>query len=519
MKTRPPLPAAGREPPPPDRPMTGDTLWGHPRGLYILFFTELWERFSFYGMRALLIFYLTRHFLYSGEDSALLYGSYLALVFLSPLLGGYLADRWLGQRKAVLFGGLVIAAGHILLGVEDVLGSTGAGEQPFWIGLSLIVVGTGFLKANISALVGKLYGRDDPRRDAAYTLFYMGINIGGMAGPLICGLLGETLGWSYGFGAAAVGMIAGVIVFARGRRHLPPGGEPPDPAALAAPVLGVRREWLIYAGALPFTLLGWVLLVSPRITGTLLAAGGLLVGLLLVWTALARLAGEERRRLLYALALIVVQPVFWGLYEQSGSSLNLFIDRHVDRVVLGYDVPASVFQALPSFFVCLTALPFAALWLRLARHGRMPAPLASFGFAIMMVGGGFVLMAAAQWLPAGQKVPLAFVLLLFLCHVIGEMCLSPVGLSAMSRFAPRDMASFLMGAWFLATAAGNFTAGVIAAAIGGGAAGGGDRAAILAAYLRIGLVAAAIGALVLLAGLWIGRRLNRTAGRSTAAAG
>ena len=500
--------------------MEGDTFWGHPKGLYILFFTEMWERFSFYGMRALLIFYLTRHFLYSSEDSALLYGSYLALVFLSPLLGGYLADRWLGQRKAVLFGGLVIASGHILLGAEDLLGGTAAAL--FWIGLALIVVGTGFLKANISALVGKLYGERDPRRDSAYTLFYMGINIGGMIGPLICGLLGETLGWGYGFGAAAIGMIAGVIVFARGRRHLPPGGEPPDPAALAASVLGVRREWLIYASALPLTLLGWVLLISPRITGTLLAAGGLLVGLLLVWIALARLAGEERRRLLYALALIVVQPVFWGLYEQSGSSLNLFIDHHVDRVVLGHVVPASVFQALPSFFVCLTALPFAALWLRLARHGRMPAPLGSFGFAIVMVGGGFVLMAAAQWLPAGQKVPLAFVLLLFLCHVIGEMCLSPVGLSAMSRFAPRNMASFLMGAWFLATAAGNFTAGVIASvigAMGSGAAEGGDRAAILDAYLRIGLVAMAIGALILLASLWIGQRLRRTADRSPAAAG
>lgn len=474
-----------------------EMLWGHPKGLYVLFFTELWERFSFYGMRALLIFYLTRHFLYSGEQSGLLYGSYLALVFLSPMIGGYLADRWLGQRKAVLFGGLVIASGHITLGLEDALGASA--QAVFWIGLSLIVVGTGFLKANISALVGKLYAAHDPRRDSAYTLFYMGINLGGAIGPVICGLLGETLGWGYGFGAAAIGMIAGVAVFARGKRHLLGGGEAPDPAALAQPILGIKREWLIYGLTLPLTLLSWLLLISPKLTGTLLAVGGLLVGLLLVWIALARLVGEERRKLLYALALIVIQPVFWGLYEQSGSSLSLFIDHHVNRMILGHEVPASVFQALPPFFVCLIALPFAALWLRLAKAGRMPTPISSFAFGIIMVGGGFVLMTLAQWVPADQKVPLAFIFLLFLCHAIGEMCLSPVGLSAMSRFAPRHMLSFLMGTWFLATAAGNFSAGVIASVIEamGGGANGGDRTIILDAYLRIGLVAAAIGLAVL----------------------
>ncbi len=486
-----------------------EMLWGHPKGLYVLFFTELWERFSFYGMRALLIFYLTRHFLYSGEQSGLLYGSYLALVFLSPMIGGYLADRWLGQRKAVLFGGLVIASGHIVLGLEDALGATA--QSTFWIGLSLIVVGTGFLKANISTMVGKLYAAHDPRRDSAYTLFYMGINLGGAIGPVVCGLLGETLGWGYGFGAAAIGMIAGVIVFTRGKRHLLGGGEAPDPAALAQRVFGVKREWLIYGLTLPLTLLSWLLLISPRLTGTLLAVGGLLIGVLLVWIALARLAGDERRKLLYALALIVVQPVFWGLYEQSGSSLNLFIDHHVNRTILGFDVPASVFQALPPFFVCLIALPFAALWLRLAKADRMPTPLSSFGFGIIMVGGGFVLMAAAQLAPANQKVPLAFILLLFLCHAIGEMCLSPVGLSAMSRFAPRHMASFLMGTWFLATAAGNFSAGVIASvieAMGGGGANGGDRTIILDAYLRIGLVAAGIGALVMVVNIGAQRLLR-----------
>jgi POT family proton-dependent oligopeptide transporter len=479
----------------------GESLWGHPKGLYILFFTELWERFSFYGMRALLIFYLTRHFFYSGSQSGLLYGAYIGLVFLSPMIGGYLADRWLGQRKAVLFGGLVIASGHILLGTEEFLGGSPVALPVFWIALALIVVGTGFLKANISALVGQLYGRHDPRRDPAYTLFYMGINIGGALGPLICGLLGEMLGWSYGFGAAAIGMIAGVIVFARGRRHLLGRGEPPDPAALMQPVLGVRREWLIYASTLPLTLLSWALLVTPRLTGTLLAVGGVLIGVLLLYIAIARLAGEDRRKLLYALALILIQPVFWGLYEQSGSSLSLFIDSHVNRMILGFEVPASVFQGLPPLFVCLIALPFAALWLRLAKANRMPTPLSSFGFGIFMVGGGFVLMAAAQILvPADQKVPLAFIILLFLCHAVGEMCLSPVGLAAMSRLAPRNMLSFMVGTWFLATAAGNFSAGVIASVIEamGGGARGGDRAIILDAYLRIGLVAAGIGAVVLL---------------------
>ncbi|BBD03166.1 MULTISPECIES: oligopeptide:H+ symporter [Sphingobium] len=307
-------------------------------------------------------------------------------------------------------------------------------------------------------------------------------------------------------------MIAGVVVFARGKRHLLGGGEAPDPAALAQPILGIKREWLIYGLTLPLTLLSWLLLISPKLTGTLLAVGGLLVGLLLVWIALARLVGEERRKLLYALALIVIQPVFWGLYEQSGSSLSLFIDHHVNRMILGHEVPASVFQALPPFFVCLIALPFAALWLRLAKAGRMPTPISSFAFGIIMVGGGFVLMALAQWVPADQKVPLAFIFLLFLCHAIGEMCLSPVGLSAMSRFAPRHMLSFLMGTWFLATAAGNFSAGVIASVIEamGGGANGGDRTIILDAYLRIGLVAAAIGVAVLVVNVGAQRWLRPT---------
>ena len=499
-----------------------DTLWGHPKGLYVLFFTEMWERFSFYGMRALLIFYLTKHFLFSGEQSGLFYGAYIALVFLSPMIGGYLADRWLGQRKAVMFGGIVIAAGHIVLGAEDILNGSPSALPAFWLGLALIVVGTGFLKANISALVGQLYAQHDPRRDSAYTLFYMGINIGGAVGPIVCGLLGEMLGWSYGFGAAAIGMILGLIVFARGKRYLLGRGEPPDPVHLARPIIGVSREWLIYASVLPLTLLSWALLVSPRATGVLLAAGGGLIGLALIYIAVARLEGTERRKLLYALLLLVIQPVFWGLYEQSGSSLNLFIDNHVDRVILGFEVPASVFQSLPPLGVCLLAIPFAALWLRLARLGRTPTPLSNFGFAIIMVGAGFVVMAAAQLLvPGDQKMPLLFILLLFLCHATGEMCLSPVGLSAMSSFAPRHMLSFLMGAWFLATAAGNFSAGVIASVIEamGGRHGGADRAVVLDAYLRIGLVAVAIGGTVLIAGLFVGRALRRTADRSPLAAG
>ncbi|WBQ18398.1 peptide MFS transporter [Sphingobium yanoikuyae] len=493
--------------PPADHHATA-TFLGHPRGLFILFFTELWERFSFYGMRALLIFYLTKQFLFSDERAGMLYGAYIALVFVSPLVGGWLADRYLGARKAVLFGGIVIACGHILLGLDALGGDRESATRIFLAGMAVIVVGTGFLKANVSVLVGQLYPRDDMRRDPAYTIFYMGINLGGALGPLVCGLLGETIGWSWGFGAAALGMILGIIVFVMGRPLLQGQGEAPDPAWLASPLFGIPREYWLYASAMPFTAAMLALLASPATVGYLLSASGFAMGIGLVAYACLKLDPAARGRLLVAIFLLVVQPVFWGLFEQTGSSLNLFIDRHVDRTMFGITVPASLFQAVGPFSIFLLAPFFAWLWLKLGRRGLEPSAPAKFGLAIIQVGAGFLLLVGAGMMLPGAKMPMLFILLLYLLHTMGELCLSPVGLAAMSRLSPPHMLGLMMGTWFLATAGGNFMSGVIAAAIGASA--GADQAStVLAAYGRIGGLAMLIGLAVLALSPWIGRLMKQ----------
>ncbi|MCI4589874.1 peptide MFS transporter [Sphingobium sp. BYY-5] len=462
----------------------GKSWLGHPRGLFLLFFVEMWERFSFYGMRALLIFYLTQHFLFSDRDASYAYGAYMSLIYISPLMGGYLADRYLGQRKAVLFGGIVIAIGHLILGMEsDNAGSMGLGL--FWLGLATVITGTGFLKSSASALVGQLYPRDDMRRDPAYTIFYMGINVGGTIGPIICGYLGQVWGWHWGFGAASVGMTAGALGFAFCKPMLQGKGEPADPVRLAEKVGGlISREWLVYLLSLLAIPVCWFLIQNHNIVGWGLGiAGPLMVGYIL-WEAFGRLHGADRHRMLAALFLLVINPIFWGLYEQTGSSLNLFADRYTDRTMLGVDVPASVFQSLNAAYILIFGPVMAGLWIWLARRGWEPSTPAKFGIAIVLVGVGFLVLDAGTGAP-GTLTPILFIFLLYLCHTIGELCLSPVGLSAMSSLAPSRMVGLMMGIWFLAMALGEYAAGVISAATGN-AEGVASRDAMLAVFDSIG---------------------------------
>ncbi len=475
----------------------GRTLLGHPRGLFLLFFMEMWERFSFYGMRALLIFYLTKHFLFSDTAASLTYGAYMSLVYISPLVGGYLADRYLGQRKAVLFGGITIAAGHVILGIEGDTGASGFAQDMFWLGLATIVVGTGFLKANVSALVGQLYPRRDVRRDPAYTIFYMGINLGSVMGPILCGYLGERWGWSWGFGAASVGMIAGVIGFAWGTPLLNGAGEAPDPQALKARVGPFSREWNIYIGSLLGIGLTWFLIQSSGTVGVLLVVAAALMVAYLLYEALTQLDKFGRDRLLAALFLLALNPIFWGLYEQTGSSLSLFTDRHVDRVMLGWTVPASVFQSVNAIFILLLGPVFAWIWIALGRRRIEPSAPAKFGLGITLVGAGFlVLVVGATMAGAGMPTPVIFILLLYLLHTMGELALSPVGLSAMSTLSPARMIGLLMGIWFLSMAGGEYVAGLIAAATGSGEGNAASPAAvdhILDIYSRIGWIAVIAG--------------------------
>jgi POT family proton-dependent oligopeptide transporter len=478
----------------------GGTILGHPKGLFILFFAEMWERFSYYGMRALLIFYLTKHWLYSDGRASLIYGAYTSLVYITPVLGGWLADRYLGQRKAVLFGAVVLTLGHALMALEGNGGQTDPAINIFWLALSFIIVGSGFLKGNISVIVGQLYPRTDVRRDGAYTIFYMGINIGSFFGVLIAGFLGETYGWSYGFGAAGVGMLLGLVVFILGKPLLMGRGEAPDPVALRRRVAGVPLEWLIYGVGLAAIALLWVLVQAQEVVGWLLLASGATLLGYIAYIAITRLPRDDRDRILVIIFLLLLQPVFWGLFEQAGASVNLFTDRHVDRELFGWTVPTTWFQSVNAAFIILLGPLFASAWTFLGRRGLEPSTPAKFGLAIVQVGLGFLLLVwGTQATGVDTPTSLWLVVLLYLLHTTGELCLSPVGLSAMNRLAPWHMAGLIMGAWFFATAGGNFVAGQISALAGAENAesGEGAKQVFLDVWNTTGWVAIAIGVGVL----------------------
>ena len=429
---------------------------GHPKGLYMLFFAEMWERFSYYGMRALLIFYLTQHWLFNDSKSNLIYGAYTSLVYITPVLGGYLADRYLGQRKAVLFGGLLLAVGHSLMAVEGVGGQSDPTINVFWAALAFIIVGSGFLKANISVMVGQLYNLTDVRRDGAYTIFYMGINLGAAIGTILVGYLGQTIGWGYGFGLAGIGMLAGLVVFVLGKKALRGAGEAPQPLARS-------KEWTLYAVGLGAVAVIWALVQYQDVIQTLLIISGLaLLGYVLFESF--KLEKEPRERMFAILFLIALNPLFWGLFEQAGGSMNLFTDRFVDRA----GVPASIFQSINPIYIILLAPLFAGLWVSLGRRGMEPSAPAKFGLALAQMGlANLVLVWGAEAYGLAAMTPVIFVFLYYLLATTGELCLSPVGLSAMNRLAPSYLASLIMGAWFYMTAVGNFVAGKIGEATGG----------------------------------------------------
>jgi POT family proton-dependent oligopeptide transporter len=469
----------------------------HPKGLYILFFAEMWERFSYYGMRALLIFYLTQHFLFERGDAYGIYGAYTTLVYILPVIGGALADRYLGQRKAILIGAVLLVAGHALMTVEGE--PTVAGEDPnaailnvFFLALALIVMGTGFLKANISAIVGELYEKTDVRRDSAFTLFYVGINLGAFAGALIAGALGQEIGWKYGFGAAGIGMLLGLIVFVIGKPLLKGAGEPPNPELLKKPVVaGLNRQWLIYLGTAVLTVGVWWLVRDQETVGYLLMfAGAVTVGYIL-YRSVFTLAPHARDRIFVALFLISVQILFWGLFEQAGSSLNIYTDEQVDRTIFGQEVVASVFQSLNAMYIVLLGPLFASFWAFLARRGKDPSAPQKFGLGVIQLGLGFlVLVWGAN--SADGLTPVIFIFLIYLLHTTGELCLSPVGLSAMTRLSVPSMVGLIMGTWFLASGAGNFVASLIAQATEA------PGASVLQVYSNVGWLAVAAGVVLIL---------------------
>ena len=458
------------------------SFFGHPRGLATLFFTEFWERFSYYGMRAILILFMTAPLAAGGlgfdaARAGVIYGTYTALVYLTALPGGWLADRFLGQRRAVLYGGAVIMLGHVCLAVPSL--------ASFYLGLVFIVLGTGLLKPNVSTMVGQLYAPDDVRRDAGFSIFYMGINLGAFLSPFVCGSLAqserfrgtlESLGlrpesaWHWGFAAAAVGMFFGLVQYLAGWKHLGDAGmSPVVPAGPAERARSYRQlrsgiaGLMVLAGGVAVASRLGMIHVTPQGLGN--AFGVVLVGVTVVFFAgllgARGWSSAERKRLVTILVLFVAAAIFWSVFEQAGSTLNLFAERSTDNRLFGMRFPASWHQSANPIFIVLLAPLFAWLWVRLGK--RDPSTPVKFAVGLAFVAAGFAILTVAAKLAAtGVKVSPLWLVATYLLHTIGELCLSPVGLSAMTKLAPARVAGLMMGVWFLATAVGNYLGGRIA---------------------------------------------------------
>ena len=571
----------------PDRaaPSEDRSFFGHPKGLAVLFFAEMWERFSFYGMRALLVLYLTQHFLFSDHEAQGLYAAYASLVYLMPVAGGLIADKYLGSRKAVTIGALLLVLGHFGMAFEgsgskqyvDVAGSSyeivtegrGDGRQQFilspqgakapltfsgegmalenstavglpaqvptgsfttrtvqepfyvqilFLSLSLIIVGVGFLKANISTIVGSLYAPADPRRDRGFTIFYMGINLGSVMSTLLCGWLGIRYGWSYGFGLAGFGMLAGLLTFLGGQKHLLGKAEPPRPEVLKhRSFAGVSIEAAIYIGGLLMLLPMWFLVQRDEIVISVLTFGApLIFAGMLIWSGVA-LRGAERSRMIVALVLIIFTVLFWTLFEQAGSSMTLYADRNSDLTIFG-DLKMTAAQT--NFFnpglIVLLAPVFAAGWGILNRMGLEPSTPLKFGLGIVQAGLGFLVLVIGIEYFAGPdfRVPLVWLFLAYLLHTTGEICLSPVGLSMITKLSVPRIVGLMMGVWFLASALAHTLAGLVAQATSGETVGGvvTDPSAQLATYAdvfsKIGWIGVGIGVVLMVISPWLKRAMH-----------
>lgn len=490
------------------------TFMGHPIGLPVLFFTEMWERFSFYGMRGLLILYLTEHFMFSAPKASLIFGAYIALTYFLPVLGGYFADRYLGSRKAVVFGGLLLVAGHSMLAFEGPPASIVDGNvvrsdlhvSIFYFSLALIITGVGFLKANISTIVGSLYGEQDPRRDGGFTLFYMGINVGSFLAFLIVGGVGQTYGWNYGFGLAGIGMLLGLLVFLWGQKYLEGRADPPNPADLQSPAFGpITKEWAVYLTG--FVLVGVMYLAVQyqELLGGLVNGTGSIMLLALVAYAFVKCTPEERDRLLVACFLFFSMIVFWALFEQQGASLTLLADQQFSLDFGLFTLLPSQVQTLNPFFIMLFAPVLAWLWVKLNGMGLEPNTVAKFGLSLLLMGAGFWLFAYGLEAEEGSNKSVWWLVMIYWFLTMSELCLSPVGLSMVTKLSPQRIVGATMGCFFLFIAMGNWFAGLISSLVGAGDHGGGNSAAIsvpatVDLFTQIAIASIALGfVLVLLA--------------------
>jgi len=548
------------------------TIMGHPRGLVILFLTEMWERFSYYGMRGLLVVYLTQHFLFSDEKSSLLYGAYTALVYVMTIIGGSLADRYLGARKAVTFGAILLTLGHFGMtfegsGSKQILsynesqyqialdGRGGDAKQQIitdsgksyvtftetdmviaepevvdlpdvisrddfsmsveteegylnmlYLSLALLIAGVGFLKANISTIVGSLYGFGDARRDSGFTIFYMGINMGAFLASIFCGYLGIVHGWKYGFGLAGIGMLIGLLVFLSCQSWLEGKAEPPSMEKLKEKVfLFINVEWMCYLVGFAIIAVSMFLVMNEELVGGILGPIGIVMMLGMIGYSMLQLQGDERSRMLAAIYFILAQIPFWALFEQAGSSLNLLTARLVDREIFGWSVPGPVFQSLNAGYIFMFAPLVAWLWIWLAKRDLNPSTPIKFALGVALAGLGF--LALVGGMKGSGEVGLTLVIFIFLIywiHTMGELMVSPVGLSAVTKLAPARIVGMTMGAWFLYSGLSNFLAGIIARTTGAETIGGqmtnvaAAKAGYIEVYSQVGYIAIGISVLMLL---------------------
>jgi proton-dependent oligopeptide transporter, POT family len=442
--------------------MTSTTKTGHPKGLYFLFFTEMWERFSYYGMRAIFMLFMVKTLLLSDKEASEIYGSYTGLVYLTPLLGGYLCDRYLGNRRSIIIGGLLMALGQFFMFLSASAGAEG-GIALMWTGLTALIIGNGFFKPNISTMVGQLYPENDRRIDSAFTIFYMGINLGAFFSPLVCSSFGDA---KWGFLAACFGMLLGLVGFiALQKKYLI--SEQGQEIGLPVKPLDVKAIAMIIGSiGIIFFMLNFKQwfgaehdIISYFIYGSMI----LMPIIILTDKSLRRF---ELMRILVILILVFFVIFFWGAFEQAGASLTLFADRQTDRNVMGWEMPAAWFQSINPLAVITLAPLFTIIWGFLHKHRMEPSSPTKMAWGLALVAIGYAIIAIpVSGLAPGAKVSMWWLIALYVIHTMGELCLSPIGLSMVSKLAPLRLSSLLMGTWFLGNAAANKFAGTLSALI------------------------------------------------------
>lgn len=434
---------------------------GHPKGLYFLFFTEMWERFSYYGMRAIFILFMTQILMLNDQDASQIYGSYTGLVYLTPLLGGYLCDQFLGNRRSIIIGGLLMAIGQFCMFLSASAGA-GSGVSMMWMGLTALIIGNGFFKPNISTMVGQLYPANDRRIDSAFTIFYMGINLGAFFSPLVCG----SMSFKWGFLAACIGMLIGLVAFIMFQKQYLISEEGKE-IGLPVKALDLKAILMIVGSiGLIFFMLNFKTMFKSDIDIISYFIYGAMVIMPIIILSDKSLTDIERKRIIVVFILAFFVIFFWGAFEQAGASLTLFADRQTDRHIFGTEMPASYFQSVNPLAVIALAPIFTIIWGVLYKQRMEPSSSKKMALGLALVALGYVIIAiAVKGLGLGEKVSMWWLIALYLIHTMGELCLSPIGLSMVSKLSPLRLSSLMMGTWFLANAAANKFAGTLSALI------------------------------------------------------